>query len=1124
MRLDLAGDLGGWQGLALAALGGFLAWRLYRRDVRSAAKPWARTILPALRTGAIAAVILCLVGPVLTHRKTEGEVGRVLVFVDGSRSMGLTDEHLDPGRKLLIVAAGTSPPDAGLSFPGPGMLPPDEARLAEILDLLREARRLIADADVADDGSGIGLEERLGKARSAIDRVGKLLPRLDPADLPRSPGSILVEYFDGIPGNKLRDLEASGRLGGSPVARVVQAGGAAQPPPDAAARQGSAPSPQGSDPSRSESRSSFASERNRGDAYGTRIRGILVPPLTGKYVFRITGDDEAVLLLSTSADPAAKRAVARVSEWAGHDEWEKSPEQRSEPIELRAGGEYHVEVLHKEGSGEDHVAVGWLRPDGKEERPIPGIYLSPPESGGAGALARLVAAHDREVAAAARRIDASPEALAKPGGRSRIAALAERLGAWEERLAEMFAKRARAVLEGGPPDLRSAVAALDATSRWRRAEALLLDGDSGLVPAMADTHEIELFALSGSEARRLWHTASAVSAPVELGADPTGEATDLSSGIAASVGEEGDRTAVVLLSDGRHNDGGPPAALAKVLGQRGVPIFAVGLGAHRDPPDLSVAGVDGPASVFAEDRFHGQVTVGDFMPPGIPFVVTISHGEKELWRKDLETTGGGERRLEVDFPVKEIVPRPGGSGDVEVLSLPASLRVAIEPVGGETRRDNNEAPFWFRVVTQGRKILLVDGRPRWETRFVRNLFERDSQWRIDPLIAEVGGGAGEWTHGDGAAGFPRDRESLFAYGFIVFGEVPAGKLRDEELLWIREFVERRGGGILFVDGRRGHLRHYEKTPIGPLLPVELPEDAGDFVPERLELTAAGRESSAFRLEKDSGANAALWRKLPAPHWAAPCRALEGTETFAEAVGRDGRKVPALVARRFGAGRALYASFDATWRWRYEVADRYHVKYWNQVAGWLMEEPFAVRDDLVALDVGEPVYHAGDSARVRVRLAGRDGKPLLDAKAEAFLFRDGRKVATFALEPDPNLGGLYRGATAELEPGEYEVGLLVEGFSELETRARTSFGVRPRQARELAVLTADESLLRGVAAASGGEYLREEEAGRLPSLLRPLSEGRIVLSETRLAQSYWWFVPIVGLLALEWFLRKRAGMI
>jgi len=40
----------------------------------------------------------------------------------------------------------------------------------------------------------------------------------------------------------------------------------------------------------------------------------------------------------------------------------------------------------------------------------------------------------------------------------------------------------------------------------------------------------------------------------------------------------------------------------------------------------------------------------------------------------------------------------------------------------------------------------------------------------------------------------------------------------------------------------------------------------------------------------------------------------------------------------------------------------------------------------------------------------------------------------------------------------------------------------------------------------------------------MSQGRVIESDTVLWQSWWWFVPIVLLLTVEWIVRKRMGML
>lgn len=111
--------------------------------------------------------------------------------------------------------------------------------------------------------------------------------------------------------------------------------------------------------------------------YGARVRGYICVPQTGHYTFWIASDDNGELWLSSSNDPFDKSLISRVPGHTYSRQWDKYTEQQSVPVYLEAGHQYYIEALHKEGKGNDHLAVGWQLPDGTLERPIPGIRLSP---------------------------------------------------------------------------------------------------------------------------------------------------------------------------------------------------------------------------------------------------------------------------------------------------------------------------------------------------------------------------------------------------------------------------------------------------------------------------------------------------------------------------------------------------------------------------------------------------------------------------------------------------------------------------------------------------------------------------------------------------------------------------
>lgn len=678
------------------------------------------------------------------------------------------------------------------------------------------------------------------------------------------------------------------------------------------------------------------------------------------------------------------------------------------------------------------------------------------------------------------------------------------------------------------PTITSAIKRLDALPRLQRIKTVLFGGEkSGLLKKWAATNRVEFFTLRERGARKVWESASdrgTVGLPDIQSIKADGDSTDLSDGISANIGElgSGEQGGVILFSDGRHNDGGSPLELARLFRERHLPIFTVGVGSQLPAKDLAVRSVDAPLSVFHEDHLSGRITLNDEMPAGKPFVIRIENGSHVLWEESLMTEGKGTRVIPFDFAVKDEVKALLNvkSGQAQPGSVPLAMRVSVTHLDEDQQPGNDVAPLRVRALTQRNKVLLLDGRPRWEWRYLHNLLERDRQWEVNALVA--GADEAQWVRGDKAGSFPMNRETLLSYDLIIFGDVPKSLLKPEELGWIKDFVGIRGGGLVFIDGQQGALTGYAGTPLETLLPVLWKGPGLDSI-EKLSLTSRGENEAPLALDNDRTKNSALWKGLRAPHWIASTIALPGTETLVEGLSGE-RKVPAVVSRRFGSGKVLYFASDESWRWRYEVADRYQARIWSQIFSAMTELPFAVRDAHVALDTNQLQYKPGDSAIIRTRLRDNAGHYLTKGEVQGTLVRDGEVKSALKLTADENGSGVFRGATGPLTPGHYELGVSAEGFPESDTRARVEFDVEKPDTGELTVWNLDESLMRHMAEESGGHYLREEQAEQLGHLIEPLSQGKIIEREIVLSRSYWWFLPIVLLFTTEWVIRKRTGML
>ncbi|HEY7115819.1 MAG TPA: lamin tail domain-containing protein, partial [Tepidisphaeraceae bacterium] len=137
-------------------------------------------------------------------------------------------------------------------------------------------------------------------------------------------------------------------------------------------------------PSGREYRTSFETRTDWAEAYGSRVHGYLLPPVTGDYTFWIASDDNGELWLSTDDNPAHASLIASVPVWTSPRAWNTYPQQKSASIHLVAGQRYYIMALEKEGGGGDNLAVTWQRAGTAfDGLPISGQYLAPyvPPSG-----------------------------------------------------------------------------------------------------------------------------------------------------------------------------------------------------------------------------------------------------------------------------------------------------------------------------------------------------------------------------------------------------------------------------------------------------------------------------------------------------------------------------------------------------------------------------------------------------------------------------------------------------------------------------------------------------------------------------------------------------------------------
>ena len=394
--------------------------------------------------------------------------------------------------------------------------------------------------------------------------------------------------------------------------------------------------------------------------------------------------------------------------------------------------------------------------------------------------------------------------------------------------------------------------------------------------------------------------------------------------------------AVVLLSDGSENSMDSSGDLSletlNALRNRRIPVHAVGFGKEQLAHDLELSDVKVASRAMADSRIPATVTLHQRGYAGSKVLLVARDGDKTLGTREITLGADGETQVETIFF------GPGGAGI-------KSLHFSLGPLAGEENQDNNSLTRLLGVTADKRRILYVEGEPRWEYKFIRRAEDDDKIVQVASMLRTTENKIYRQGISDPKeleSGFPVRPEDLFAYDGIILGSVEAGYFTPLQQELLREFVDRRGGGLLFLGGRFAlGDGGWGGSSLVDLLPTILPNSRNTFHrnPATAELTVAGSDSPITRLMDDPAKNLDRWKKLTyLMDYQDAGTAKPGATVLAQ-MNVGSRKLPLLVTQNYGRGRTAVMATSGTWRWQMSqpLGDPAHDLFWQQLLRWLVLE-------------------------------------------------------------------------------------------------------------------------------------------------------------------------------------------
>jgi len=609
---------------------------------------------------------------------------------------------------------------------------------------------------------------------------------------------------------------------------------------------------------------------------------------------------------------------------------------------------------------------------------------------------------------------------------------------------------------------------------------------------------------------------------------------------------------IIVLSDGCHNTASSPDPIAKQLARQSVPVCTIRMGGTKVPRDNAIMNVIYPTSIFLGE----QLLVG---------VELASNGYKD---RSVEIELIKNKKVMVSKKVYLNTER--FKTTVQLKTKPEkngvfSYQVRVKELKGEASTKNNLWDISVAVSDDRTNVLLIDNHPRWEFRYLRNLFHgRDKSVHLQHLLitpdsvdgvkpaAPVPASAEREFGDDHATAFPSDKKEWSKFDVIILGDLSPDVLTDDVIQTIKYCVEERGALLACIAGQLYMPHAFTSEKLKELLPINYSNAKPERVaPYKLGLTPFGRHHMIMQQAESLSENMQIWEQFPPLYWRYPidgikkganvvsyAAAIEDNDEEAVTVSQTLRmqkeqreKDALIVVQKKGHGRIAMINLDRTWRLRYGYGDRYHHQFWKQLINWGIGDKLRSGNDYIRLGTPDLTYTNNDKVTVMVKIQDNDFKPVHDGTFHLTIYSGDKKIRRRQLRYKEGSAGLYEVTfdrftdagryTAQLDNVQLnELGVVKSG-----EKVSTEFLIVSAKAPiEISELAARDDILKRIS-----DLTRGKKASVLgaKNFIQKFGEGNKFIEinkDTPLWDSFAILILLLSLVSAEWIVRKLGGLV
>jgi len=571
--------------------------------------------------------------------------------------------------------------------------------------------------------------------------------------------------------------------------------------------------------------------------------------------------------------------------------------------------------------------------------------------------------------------------------------------------------------------------------------------------------------------------------------DGKGSSTNLGSVISHVVSNQEKLAGATIITDGQINQGLDPTQLIKKVE---VPVYTLGIGEFTPLVDLNIQSIDAPTVAIKGEDVTINVTINSTGDTHERVNVILYQGEKMLGSKYLQTEGFGSRTQ------ARFMFTPSNLGENE-------YRIKVSTVSQEINIENNQQKFFITILKDRYKVALITGSPSFNTSVIKRYIRKYPRVDLDHFVRRKNGYLPAmkyfWSK---------------PYQLIIFDNYPVKQLSSKTQRIFSKKIGAEKSSLLWLLG--DNVTEKSASSIMPFFHLSLKDQVQTPEKTLWYITTEALSRSIFQgLDVKDDLN--FWQNFP-PIMVSYNFESTNDEIEPIAYNQGSDMIPLMfLGEKQGIRSAVWTSPDfANIHHRLYGTDYSKIfpELWTRLFSWLLktggEKKLYFRLNKESYQQGEEIFITGTSIGNKRRL-----------KDQAFITtqNDSLEINSAELRFNPE-SRRWEGNIWAPKPGKYTYEILMQDGSTLPVKQNGRFIVEESQI-ELNEVALNSPLLENLSKKTNGAYYPWASREELFNKVLPRERQEKIKKSTRFNEETWVLIILIGLLTIEWIIRKRIGL-